>query len=123
MLTALFRPSLLDTSGVMVFLNAIEMTWITGLVVLVFYRYSPLQNLRRIAARPPLAFCLGFVLTLSVGVGLTTVNLGTLSRYRMPLIPFYVLLLSVLSMRKAPSPAAGWSPPPIGAPPRQFTAG
>ena len=30
-----------------------------------------------------------------------TTNLGTLSRYRMPLIPYYALLLSVLSARLA----------------------
>jgi hypothetical protein len=115
-ITSLFRPSLIDVSSVMVFFNAVEMTWITVLALQVISRSSPLQNLRQIMARPPLAFCLGFVLTLSVGVGLTTVNLGTLSRYRMPLIPFYVLLLSVLAARRAPVPSydlrAGTAPRP-----------
>lgn len=121
-LTALFRPSLLDTNGVMVFLNALEMTWITVLAVLALYRNGVMQNLRQIVARPVLAFCLGFVLTLSVGVGLTTVNLGTLSRYRMPLIPFYVLLLNVLAARRALSPGHGSQPslPPSG--PRRLSA-
>ncbi len=38
------------------------------------------------------AFCLVF----AVGVGLATGNLGTLSRYRMPMMPFYVTTILVL---------------------------
>jgi len=116
-ITALFRPSLLDATSLMVALNAIEMTWITVLAVMALWRNSPIQNLRNIMSRPALAFCLGFVLTLSVGVGLTTVNLGTLSRYRMPLIPFYVLLLSVLALRRAPVPQYSLRPRASTAPP------
>jgi hypothetical protein len=33
------------------------------------------------------------VLLFGMAVGLTTTNLGTLSRYRMPLVPFFAALL------------------------------
>jgi hypothetical protein len=47
-------------------------------------------------ANPLLVFAFMFVLGLGVAVGLTSTNLGTLSRYRVPLVPFFASLLVVL---------------------------
>jgi hypothetical protein len=48
-----------------------------------------------------------FVVGLGIGVGLTTTNLGTLSRYRMPLVPFFGLLLMALAQtRQVPTVSA-----------------
>ena len=56
---------------------------------------------------PFLVFCLVFVITFGLAVGLASTNLGTLSRYRAPLLPFFAVLLLVLSkpLRK---PSAEW---------------
>ena len=97
--TVFFRPALFEVNSVMILLSALEMTWLTVLAVRALFRRSITLNLREVLKRPPLAFCLGFALTLSIGVGLTTANLGTLTRYRMPLMPFYATLLFVLAMR------------------------
>jgi hypothetical protein len=94
--TVLFRPVLFEANTTFVFLNALEMLWFTVAFAIVLFRRPLVTNLRLILSSPALAFCLGFVITLSVGVGLTTTNLGTLSRYRMPLMPFYAILLVVL---------------------------
>jgi hypothetical protein len=40
-----------------------------------------------------------FILVFGVGVGLATRNLGSLSRYRMPMMPFYATTLLVLRRR------------------------
>jgi len=37
--------------------------------------------------------------TFSVAVGLATTNLGTLSRYRMPMMPFYVTFILLLGQQ------------------------
>jgi len=59
-----------------------------------------------------------FVLVLALGTGLSTANLGTLSRYRAPMMPFFLLLLIILrepEKAPAPSPALPAPPPePIG---------
>jgi hypothetical protein len=94
--TALFRPFLFELSSVVLFANALEMAAITVLVVIGLTRRSLGATLRLILTEPALAFCVGFVLTLGVGVGITSTNLGTLSRYRMPLMPFYVSMVGVL---------------------------
>jgi hypothetical protein len=50
---------------------------------------------RTLTSSSPLMFCAAFTLTLGVAVGLATTNLGTLSRYRMPLVPFFVAMVLV----------------------------
>jgi hypothetical protein len=51
---------------------------------------------RRVNDNPALMFCLAFVLVLALGTGMSTANLGTLSRYRAPMMPFFLLMLLVL---------------------------
>jgi hypothetical protein len=56
------------------------------------------------------------VLLFGTGVGLATTNLGTLMRYRMPLIPFFAMLLVALLQRSRQSVAV-----PATAPASQST--
>jgi hypothetical protein len=57
-------------------------------------------------------FCATFTLALALGTGLATTNLGTLSRYRAPMMPFFFTLLLVLrAPERVPTIArAGFSP-------------
>ena len=101
LLTALFRPLPFDISSPMVAINALETTAFTAFAVRALFRRSLMDTIASIARMPALAFCVGFVMTLAVGVGLTTTNFGTLSRYRVPLVPFYCVLLAALGARQA----------------------
>lgn len=96
LVTALFRPFLFESRRAMQLLNALEMTWMTILFIQVFRRNSLAALLRRLTASPTLMFCLTFTLVLALGTGLSTANLGALSRYRAPMMPFFLLLLLVL---------------------------
>src|SRR5688572_16234666 len=95
--TVLYRPLIFEASNGLIAVNALEMTAAIVLTIMALTRESLGRTLRFVLGRPALCFALGLVLTLAVGVGLTTTNLGTLSRYRMPLIPFYATLLVVLA--------------------------
>lgn len=96
LLTALFRPFIFESFSAMQFLNAIEMTWLTMMFVQIVRRNRWRDLVRRVTASPALMFCLAFVLVLALGTGLSTANLGTLSRYRAPMMPFFLLLLLIL---------------------------
>jgi hypothetical protein len=102
---AWFRPSLLDAHNTQELLNALETSLLLAATGWAFWLRSPRAILRDIAASPLLMFSLAFAFTLGLGVGLTTANLGTLSRYRMPLVPFLAALLALLS-----------APQPVGVP-------
>jgi hypothetical protein len=92
--TALFRPTIFEARNLQMFVNTLETTALLALALLAGYRRGVL---RRLTQTPILMFCLVFALGLGLGVGLATTNLGTLSRYRMPLVPFFVLLLLELA--------------------------
>lgn len=96
LVTALFRPFIFEAHNVMAAINALETTIIL-VVFIKIIRARPIKTtLRMIMSSPALMFCLAFVCVFGVGVGLTTTNAGTLSRYRMPMMPFYAALLLAL---------------------------
>lgn len=95
--TVFFRPLLIEATNPLIFLSSLEMTWIAGLIIATLFRRSITQTLAKIVSTPALAFCASFALCMSVGVGLTTTNLGTLSRYRVPMMVFYAALLVVIA--------------------------
>lgn len=97
---ALFRPLPFEIRNIAMALNVIEMT-----IILIFW--IQIIRARRIArtrdiitGNPILVFCLVFTVVAGIGVGLATTNMGSLSRYRMPIMPFYAALLLVLQKKK-----------------------
>ena len=111
LLAALFRPAIFEVSNLLMLANALETTVLT----LLFGRILLTRNLgavrRQIADNPFLVFCVVFVLSFGIAVGLTSTNLGTLSRYRSPLLPFFAVALLVLGRRRpAPSREAPVEP-------------
>lgn len=102
---ALFRPLLFEARNGPMLGAALETTATTlGLVTLIL-RFSWRRTLAAILGSPPLMFSLSFVLLFAIAVGLATSNLGSLSRYRMPMMPFYATALLVLAARsRKPTP-------------------
>lgn len=92
--TALFRPFFFEVRGALPLLNAME----TLVFALLFIRWLAQERskvLKSLISEPWLGFSAAFTLVLGLGVGLSTTNLGTLSRYRMPLVPFFLLVLLI----------------------------
>lgn len=106
LLTTLFRPAIFEVRNLMMFVNAVETTALTLLFARILFTRS-LGNVRRqIADNPFLVFCVVFVVAFGIAVGLVSSNLGTLSRYRCLIMPFFAVLLFVLGWpRHAPSGA------------------
>jgi branched-subunit amino acid transport protein len=96
LLTSLFRPSIFEVRNLLMLANAVETTVLTVLFVRVLFTRNLGSVRRQIMEDPFLVFCVVFVIAFGIAVGLTSTNLGTLSRYRSPLLPFFVVLLLVL---------------------------
>jgi len=103
--TSLFRPVIFEVHNLLMLANAIETTVLTLLFLRVLFRRNLGVVRQQLANDPFLIFCLVFVVAFGIAVGLASTNLGTLSRYRSPLVPFFALLLLVLGTR-----ARAWSP-------------
>ncbi len=107
LLTGLFRPFLFEARNPQMALAALETTAFLGGTLYVFWKRS-LRDLASIVIRYPiLTFCIAFTVVFGIATGLTSVNLGTLSRYRMPLVPFFATTLILLIRVDVPRRATG----------------
>ena len=50
----------------------------------------------RAFGNPDVAFCLVFSLVFAFAVGISTFNFGTLSRYKIPIMPFFLMALTLI---------------------------
>jgi hypothetical protein len=105
LLTSLFRPAIFEVRNLLMLANAVETTVLTLLFARILFTRN-LGNVRRqIMDDPFLVFCIVFVTAFGIAVGLASTNLGTLSRYRSPILAFFAMLLFVLGRpRRARSP-------------------
>jgi hypothetical protein len=93
---ALFRPTIFEARNAPTLGAALEMTLMTFGVVWLIVRHSWSRTRAALMRSPPLVFAFVFILFFSIAVGLATSNLGSLSRYRVPMMPFYATALLVL---------------------------
>lgn len=98
---ALLRPALFDIRNAMSAVAALEMTIIVGGIIMLIRRHKLGRVIEEVRTRPPLMFAALFVLSFGAAVGVSTTNLGTLSRYRVPMMPFYMGGFAVLRARLA----------------------
>jgi hypothetical protein len=92
----LFRPYLWEAHNAVMLSSAIESFLILLITLYVILKLGLFKTIGFIRNDPFLIFCLIFSLTFSFAVGISTSNFGTLVRYKIPMLPFYLLLLTVL---------------------------
>jgi len=102
---SLFRPYLWEVNNPLMLLAALE-----SLALLLFTIYVVVYartNLLTRVTQPEVLFCMTFALIFAFAVGVSTYNFGTLSRYKIPLMPFYMVGIGLIyhltkSERKLP---------------------
>lgn len=87
---SLFRPYLWEVRNPLMLLAAFESTF---LLILTVWLITFKKRLMIVFQDPFLIFCLTFALLFAFAVGVSTFNFGTLMRYKLPMIPFYLLVL------------------------------
>ncbi len=92
----LFRPYLWESGNPIMLLSAIESLSFLLFTILVFYKTGFSKSIQIIQKDPFLIFALTFSLAFSFAVGISTANFGTLVRYKIPILPFYLLFLALL---------------------------
>ncbi len=122
LVTALFRPFIFEARKAMQLLNAVEMTWMLVLFIQVLRSTGARIALARVLESPVFAFCAVLTFVLALGTGLSTANLGALSRYRAPMMPFFLFLLLALRQRSEFSATAASTSPTRTAPSRPLQA-
>ena len=90
----LFRPYFWEVSNPLMLLTAIESLLLTVFVIYVLLvkrsqLFGALKN-------PDVIFLLTFSVVVAFAIGITSYNFGTLSRYRIPILPFFVVGFIIL---------------------------
>lgn len=98
----LFRPYLWETRKVIQFINAIEASMFLWVTIKILLSVGFRKVKETIGADPTIQFCLIFTIIFAFAVGLSSGNFGTLSRYRIPCLPFYGLALVLIYYKNKP---------------------
>jgi hypothetical protein len=93
---SLFRPYLFEVKNPVMLLSALESTCVLFFTLFVLLKVGLFRTIKTILKSPLLSFCFIFSIMFALGVGMTAGNFGTLVRYKIPLIPFYVAGLFIL---------------------------
>jgi hypothetical protein len=93
---SIFRPFLFEARNPVMLLSAIEAALFLYLTITLFFRTGIIKSIQLIASQPILTFCFLFSIVLAIGVGTNSGNFGTLVRYKIPLMPFYLAGLYIM---------------------------
>ncbi len=91
----LFRPYLWEVRNPLMLLAATESFFFFVFTCVVLLRLR--LKIVRTFSDPYIIFCLVFSLTFAFAVGVATFNFGTLTRYKIPMLPFYALALILMN--------------------------
>jgi hypothetical protein len=95
----LFRPFIWEVKNPVMLLSAIESTWFIFLTVSILLKSGLIKPIRTISQQPILVLCFLFSFAFSIAVGVTSNNFGTLVRYKIPVMPFYLAGLYILGAK------------------------
>ena len=98
---AIFRPALIEVNNPVMFFSAIENTFILYITLRILWRLRFFGIFKYFFGyNSMLTFSLIFSLFFAFSVGITTSNFGSLVRYKIPLLPFYVSSVYIITRYK-----------------------
>ncbi len=111
----LFQPHIWQARNPVMLLSALEATIFLLLTLWTLWKVRLSNLIGMYVKHPVLLFCLLFSLILAFGVTMASFNYGTMVRYRIPFMPFYMAMLLIIrylyqlenmkkKMRRSPEP-------------------
>jgi hypothetical protein len=91
---SLFRPFLWEVNNTLMLISAVEASFFLTFLVIVLVRSN--FFIFKALTHPTVIFCLGFSLVFAFAVGVSTYNFGTLVRYKIPILPFFIIALVLI---------------------------
>jgi hypothetical protein len=96
----LFRPYLWESKKISTLLSSIESLSLMLFTLYVLYKAGLWFFLSTIITDPMVLFCFFFSILFALFIGATTLNFGTLVRYKIPCMPFYIIALVLINENK-----------------------
>jgi len=102
-----FRPFLWEVNSPIALLSCAESSLFLFLTLFFMYKKGVKLFFTTAFSDPRTLMCFVFAFVFAVAVGISSANFGALSRYKIPCMPFY-LIMAVLIYRKAGLNYPGW---------------
>jgi hypothetical protein len=99
-----YRPFIWESRKISTLLSSLESMFIMFFTLFVLYKAGPLRFFQAIRKDPVILYCILFSLLFGLFVGATTANFGSLVRYKIPCMPFYVIALILIRNYTKKSP-------------------
>lgn len=97
---SLFRPYIWEVRNPLMLLSSLESLALMIFTIYILFRKRMLFF--RAFGDPNVLFCVVLSISFAFAVGVSTFNFGTLARYKIPLLPFYMLALVLIYFYKSP---------------------
>lgn len=95
--STLYRPFLWETRKPIMFLSALESFIMLCSFLYMLFKSKFFGFFKTLLTDPCVMFCFVFCTLMAMIVGFTTFNFGTLVRYRLPLLPFYIFMILLIN--------------------------
>lgn len=97
----LFRPFLWESKKLSTLLSSLESLAMMLFTLYVLFKVGFFTFFKIVVRDPMVQYCFLFAIVFALFVGATTLNFGTLVRYKIPCMPFYIIaFMLVLEQRK-----------------------
>ena len=102
-----YRPFLWEVNSPIVLLSVFESSMFLFLTLFFMYKRGVGKFFKLSFSEPRILMCFIFAFVFAVAVGISSANFGALSRYKIPCMPFYLIML-ILLYQKANLPYPKW---------------
>jgi len=91
---SLFRPYLWEVDNPLMLLSSLEALALLTITIHMVWKVR--WKLPTYVQRPDVLFCLVFAVVFAFAVGVSTFNFGSLSRYKIPMMPYFLLAIGII---------------------------
>jgi hypothetical protein len=95
-----FRPYVWESRNAIMLLSALESFFVFIFFLMTIFRFGFYQTFTIIKKEQLITFCLIFSLTIGYFAGISTYNFGSLVRYKIPALPFFISALVIIYYTK-----------------------
>jgi len=94
--TTFFRPFIWEAHKISQLMAAVESLVLMFFTLFILLKSGPFRLIKWILSDPLVIYCFLFALVFGLFVGASTLNFGTLVRYKIPCLPFYAISLFLM---------------------------
>jgi len=94
--TTFFRPFIWEAHKISQLMAAVESLLLMFFTLFILFKSGPFRLIKWILSDPLIMYCFLFAIVFGLFVGASTLNFGTLVRYKIPCLPFYAISLFLI---------------------------